>query len=111
MKIRDVIQKIKDYHYGYVPGETGSVRIDDRLSRDRILYGDAEKECTGIVTTCWANMDVIREAGKRGANLIICHEALFWNHGDHTEWLRIQQNRTFSAKTALLDQYGITVWR
>ena len=111
MKIRDVIQKIKQYHYGYIPSETGPVRINDRISRDQILYGDADRECTGIVTACWASADVIREAGTCGANLIICHEALFWNHGDHTEWLRLQKNRTFSAKAKLLDQYGITVWR
>ena len=111
MKIREVIQNIKNYHYGYVPGENGSVKISDRISRDQILYGDPENECTGIVTTCWANTDVIREAGKRGANLIICHEALFWNHGDCTEWLIKRHNRTFRKKTDLLDQYGITVWR
>lgn len=111
MKISDVIRNIKAYHYGYIPSENGPVRINDRISRDQILYGDGDRECIGIVTTCWANIDVIKEAAKRGANLIICHEALFWNHGDHTEWLRIQKNRTFHAKTELLDRYGITVWR
>ena len=111
MKIREVIQKIKNYHYAYFPGENGPERIADRISRDQILYGDPERECTGIVTTCWASMDVIVEAGKRGANLIICHEALFWNHGDHTGWLVQRQNRTFRKKAELLDQYGITVWR
>ena len=58
---------------------------------------------------CFASADVIRQAHARGANLIICHEALFWNHGDHTCWLA--GNKTFAAKRALLEECGITVWR
>ena len=111
MTISDVIFRIKKYHYGYVSGPNGPVRIMDRTSRDQILYGNPDQECTGIVTTCWANIDVIRNAGALGANLIICHEALFWNHGDHTEWLKEEKNQTFQKKTELLDQYGIVVWR
>ena len=61
------------------------------------------------MTTCFASADVIRQAHALGANLIICHEALFWNHGDHTCWLA--GNKTFAAKRALLEECGITVWR
>ena len=74
-----------------------------------MLWGPVDVECTGIVTTCFASADVIRQAHARGANLIICHEALFWNHGDHTCWLA--GNKTFAAKRALLEECGITVWR
>lgn len=70
-----------------------------------------DRACTGIVTCIWATADVIREAHRRGANLVISHEALFWNHGDHTGWLRAQRNAAFLGKTALLDECGITVWR
>ena len=53
----------------------------------------------GIVTTCWASVDVI------------CHEALFWNHGDHQEWLMESQNETYKLKKQLLDETCIVVWR
>lgn len=105
MKISEAIRKIKDYHYGI------SFRgpIDEATSRDQVLYGDPEQELTGIVTTCYASVEVIRKAMELGANLIVAHEALFWNHGDRTDWL--EDNKTFQAKKALLDEGGITVWR
>jgi putative NIF3 family GTP cyclohydrolase 1 type 2 len=107
MKIIEAIEKIKNYHKGVFEGK----KIDDKTTRDKILYGDANQECTGIVTTCWASVDVIRKAHAQGANLIICHEALFWNHGDHTDWLIESENTTFLAKKKLLDETGIVVWR
>lgn len=107
MKIIQVIEKMKAYHKGDMDG----VKINDETTRDKILYGDPDKECTGIVTTCWATTDVIRKAHELGANLIICHEALFWNHGDKTEWLIKQKNKTFAKKKQLLDETGIVVWR
>ncbi len=107
MKISEVIQKMKDYHKGTVNGEP----IDEQTTRDKILYGNPDQECTGIVTTCWATAEVIRKAHALGANLIISHEALFWNHGDHRDWLEEQKNKTYLAKKQLLEQTGIVVWR
>lgn len=107
MQIQNVIDRIKAYHKGEWEGK----RIDEETTRDKILYGDAKQECTGIVTTCWASVDVIQKAAQQGANLIIAHEALFWNHGDHTDWLLEEENHTFLAKKKLLDETGIVVWR
>lgn len=104
MLISEVIANVKAYC-----GQTWDGPIYDDTTRDQVLYGPVDVACTGIVTTCFASADVIRQAHTRGANLIICHEALFWNHGDHTCWLA--SNKTFAAKRALLDEYGITVWR
>ena len=98
MKISEVIQKMKQYHRGIANGKP----IDDAVTRDQILYGNPDQECTGIVTTCYASVDVIRKASASGANLIISHEALFWNHGDHTDWLDEARNKTFLAKKQLL---------
>ena len=94
MKISEAIQSIKAYHRGTSRGEP----IDPAKTRDQILYGDPERELTGVVTTCFASYEVIAKAIDAGANLVICHEALFWNHGDHTDWL--QDNKTFQAKAA-----------
>ena len=107
MLINDVIQSIKDYCRGTVDGK----RIADDTSRDRVLYGDPNKECTGIVTSIYASPEVIQRAQKLNANLIICHEALLWNHGDHRDWLEESQNKTYLDKKKLLDDYGIVVWR
>lgn len=105
MKISEAIQSIKAYHRGTSRGEP----IDPAKTRDQILYGDPERELTGVVTTCFASYEVIAKAIDAGANLVICHEALFWNHGDHTDWL--QDNKAFQAKAALLESGGVVVWR
>jgi hypothetical protein len=105
MKIKDLVTLIKSQHRGV----WHDVKIDEETTKDRILYGDAEQECTGIVTAIYASPEVIKKAHELGANLIISHEALFWNHGDHTDWLTT--NKSFIAKKRLLDDYGIVVWR
>lgn len=106
MLIRDVITKIKAYHCGK---DKKGERIDESKTRDQILYGDQDIECEGIVVTCFASVDVIRKAILEKANLIICHEALFWNHGDHTDWL--ENNHVFIEKKKILDEGKIVVWR
>lgn len=106
MLISEVIQRITRYCRG--TARNGGP-IDGATSRDQILWGSKSKECTGIVTTCYASPDVIREAIRQNANLIICHESLLWNHGDRTDWL--SDNPVFQQKKALLDEAGITVWR
>ena len=61
------------------------------------------------MTCLWANADVIERARELGANLIIAHEALFWNHGDHQDF--IAETKTYLAKKQLLDEWGGVVWR
>ncbi|MBQ9007664.1 MAG: Nif3-like dinuclear metal center hexameric protein [Atopobiaceae bacterium] len=107
MLISQAIANIKSFCLGVAAGKP----IDGATTRDQILWGDSEQELTGVVTCIWASADVIREAAVRGANLIVSHEALFWNHGDHTDWLEKQGNETFLAKRALLEEHGICVWR
>lgn len=106
MKIKEVIDKMKAYHFGK---DKDGNPIDETKTRDKVLYGNTEQECTGIVTTCFASTEVIKKAIELGCNLIISHEALFWNHGDHTDWL--QDNKVFQKKRDLLESHGIVVWR
>ncbi len=105
MKKREVIQIIKDHHYKEWYGQ----KITDENTRDRVLFGSVDEECTGVVTAIYASVDVIKEAVKRNANLIVAHEALFWNHGDHTDWL--EDHESYQLKRKLLADHHITVWR
>lgn len=107
MLVKEVIENIKKYCKGEWLGNV----ITEEKTRDKILYGDPNVECTGIVTTIYASVDVIRKAHELGANLIIAHEALLWNHGDHRDWLEESQNKTYLEKKKLMDDYGIVVWR
>lgn len=60
---------------------------------------------------CWANVHVIQAAIDQQANLIICHESQFWNHGDHTTWLEDANNDVYLQKVELLRKHDMVVWR
>lgn len=96
MLISEVIQHVKDFSTGIDFGGFTEKPIDDATTRDQVLYGATDAECTGIVTCIWPTADIIRRARELGANLIISHEALFWNHGDHQGV--VGDTATFKAK-------------
>ena len=102
MKIKEIIETVKK-------NCKGNGVIDENKTRDQVLWGSTDKECTGIVVTIYPSICVIEKAHELGANFIISHESCFWNHGDHTDWL--SDNESFKQKSELLDQYDITVWR
>lgn len=105
MKIKEHIRQMIEYSGTVFNGQTVSYETE----RDRVLFGDDNRECTGIVTTIYASVEVIEKAAQIGANLIVCHESLFWNHGDHTDWL--SNNDVYQKKRYLLEKYKICVWR
>lgn len=121
MKISQVINNLIQYERGEADIQKLNndksmgqlTKLGHDTNRDKVLYGEKhiEDECSGIVTTCWPSVEVIKKAHQKGANLIICHEAMFWNHGDHTAWLEEKHNKTFAKKRMLLDKYGIVVRR
>ena len=53
-------------------------------SVDVFKTGNPETPVTGIVTTMFATMDILRQAVAKGCNLIITHEPTFYNHLDDT---------------------------
>ncbi len=100
MTIQEVIDRVLAYH----------PQIDRPNTVDCIKYGDPSREVTGIVTTCYANIGVIRKAHELGANFIICHEPVFYTNEDENSWLE-GKNEVYEEKKKLLDEYGITIWR
>ncbi|AXX65416.1 hypothetical protein DS830_07920 [Bombilactobacillus bombi] len=104
MKISEIIEIIKKFYKG-PSDDIGTV------TRDQVLYGDINQDCTGVVTSQWASINVIKRAIDLNANLIISHEALFWNHEDHQDWLQNSNNRVYQYKKDLLNKHNITVWR
>jgi putative NIF3 family GTP cyclohydrolase 1 type 2 len=53
---------------------------------DTLKAGDPNTLVTGIATTFLDTMEVLREAVRRGDNLIIPHEPTFYNHLDDTKF-------------------------
>ena len=76
---------------------------------DTIKSGNENQEVTGIVTTMFATIDVIKSTAALGANFIIAHEPTFYNHRDDTSWL--DNDQVFTFKNDLLKKHGIVVWR
>jgi hypothetical protein len=74
-----------------LPAAEAWLRIEHRYAEappadtvDTLKGGDPSTPVTGIATTFLDTMDVLREAVKRGDNLIITHEPTFYNHRDET---------------------------
>jgi putative NIF3 family GTP cyclohydrolase 1 type 2 len=76
---------------------------------DTLKSGSADQVVTGIVTTMFATVDLIKQAAKLNANFIIAHEPTFYNHTDNPDW--VKDNSVVKQKQALLKKHNITVWR
>jgi putative NIF3 family GTP cyclohydrolase 1 type 2 len=76
---------------------------------DTLKAGDPAQEVTGIVTTFMPTCAVLQRAIDLGANLIIPHEPLFYNHPDRTDWLT--DDPVYRAKRKLIEDHGLAVWR
>lgn len=76
---------------------------------DTLKSGSMDIKVTGIITTMFATIDVIKQAIALNANFIIAHEPTFYNHADETNWLA--NNDVYEYKAQLLKEHKIAVWR
>lgn len=76
---------------------------------DTIKAGDPSQKVSGIVTTMFATIEIIKKTAELGANFIIAHEPTFYNHLDKTDWL--QNDDVYKAKFDLLNHHKIVIWR
>lgn len=76
---------------------------------DTLKSGDPEVPVTGVVVTFMATQYAIQQAISLGANLIITHEALYYNHHDQTK--AFEQDPVVQEKQRLIDESGIAVFR
>lgn len=106
MLICEAIEKIKNFSGGK---DALGHPINPVTTHDQILFGDAGKPLTGIVTCIWPDVGVIRKAKELGYNLIITHENMFYNDDVRPVWL--ESNRIFREKEALIQDWGGVIWR
>ncbi|HVG14328.1 MAG TPA: Nif3-like dinuclear metal center hexameric protein, partial [Chitinophagaceae bacterium] len=76
---------------------------------DTLKSGKRETVVTGVVTTMFPTIEVIRKTIDAGANFIIAHEPSYYNHQDSTDWL--QDDAIFRYKWELLQKHDIAIWR
>jgi putative NIF3 family GTP cyclohydrolase 1 type 2 len=97
------VKQIMDMFIKQIPGAPFPNTVDT------LKAGSPDTVVTGIVTTMFATIDIIRKAITLGANFIIAHEPTFYNHTDDTSWLK--EDDVYQYKTDLLKQHNIAVWR
>ncbi|MBV8389900.1 MAG: Nif3-like dinuclear metal center hexameric protein [Mucilaginibacter sp.] len=97
------VKQIIDLFMKQVPGAPFPNTVDTLKS------GSMDTVVTGIVTTMFATIDVIRKTIDLGANFIIVHEPTFYNHLDATEW--IKDDDVLQYKIDLLNKHDIAIWR
>ncbi|MEN0054934.1 MAG: Nif3-like dinuclear metal center hexameric protein, partial [Mucilaginibacter sp.] len=76
---------------------------------DTLKAGNRDIKVTGVVTSMFATVDVIKKAIAMNANFIIAHEPTFYNHADETAWL--ENDEVYQYKAKLLKDNNIAVWR
>ncbi|GEO02645.1 hypothetical protein AAE02nite_03090 [Adhaeribacter aerolatus] len=97
------VKQIIDLFLQEVPGAPFDKTVDT------LKAGSLDTKVTGIVTTMFATVEVIRKAVDVGANFIIAHEPTYYNHQDDTAWL--EQDAVYRYKADLLKKHNIAVWR
>ncbi len=97
------VKQIMDLFIKEVPGGA----LKDTV--DTLKAGSPDMKVTGIVTSMFATISVIRNAIGLGCNFIIAHEPAFYNHTDDTTWL--QDDDVYQYKAKLLKDNNIAVWR
>jgi putative NIF3 family GTP cyclohydrolase 1 type 2 len=76
---------------------------------DIIKEGDPNTLVTGIVTSMFPTMEVLKEAVNKKCNLIIVHEPLYYNHRDETE--QLQNDSVFLKKQHYIRDHKLVIWR
>ena len=97
------VQQVIDIILKEIPGAPFAETVDTLKS------GSSDSKVTGIVTTMFPTIEVIRKTAALNANFIIAHEPTFYNHTDDVHWTG--ENEIVKQKQELLKQHGITVWR
>src|ERR1041385_3945038 len=75
------VQDVIDIILKEIPGAPFSQTVDT------IKSGNSSNTVTGIVTTMFATVDVIKQTAQLSANFIIAHEPTFFNHTDDVNWV------------------------
>ena len=101
MKIQEIIDKIYAFH--------PSLGEREKETIDGLKIGDTSQECTGIATGIYASVEVIEEAHAAGANLLVVHEPVFYDHFDKEE--AKSHNSIAKMKAELCEKYGMVIIR
>ena len=95
----DAIHRIQQHYSAALPPNTV----------DSVKAGDPTTPVTGIAVTFLDTMDVLREASRRGANLVVTHEPTFYNHLDDSAFFA--DDPVYREKLTFIQQHHMVVFR
>jgi len=78
---------------------------------DTFKLGEPNTPVTGVISTFSATIDVMQRAVKQGANFIISHEPIFYNHFDDTTELAARKDPVYLSKVRFAKANNLVVWR
>jgi putative NIF3 family GTP cyclohydrolase 1 type 2 len=78
---------------------------------DIIRGGNPNTPITGIITTMFPTMYILKEAVARKCNLIISHEPLYWSSRDNSEQLAATNDPISLEKQKFINDNNLVVWR
>ncbi|AEG42853.1 Nif3-like dinuclear metal center hexameric protein [Isoptericola variabilis] len=79
---------------------------------DGVVAGDPSAVVRGVAVTTLATLEVLERAVAAGANVVVTHEPLFYDHlGAADAELEAERDPVHAAKRAFLADHGIVVWR
>jgi putative NIF3 family GTP cyclohydrolase 1 type 2 len=87
--------------------ETGSDPVPNTV--DVFKTGDQQTPVTGIITTMFPTMDILKKAVEMKCNLIIVHEPTFYNHRDETA--QFKNSEVFQEKKKFIDDNKLIIFR
>jgi putative NIF3 family GTP cyclohydrolase 1 type 2 len=76
---------------------------------DTFKSGDQKSDLKGIAVCMFADMYVLREAVKKGCNMVITHEPAFYNHLDDTK--EFASDPVYLEKKKYIDENKLVIFR
>lgn len=97
MIIKDLILELE---------QAAAHKVTNIVTCDTVKSGRDESEIKGIAVAMFATPQIIRNAAEIGANFLIVHEPVYYNHFDSEI-----PNKIGQEKRELIDRLGITIYR
>jgi putative NIF3 family GTP cyclohydrolase 1 type 2 len=78
---------------------------------DGIVAGDPGAVVRGVAVTTMATLAVLEEVVAAGANVVVTHEPVDYDHTGATADLEVEDDPVLAAKRAFVAEHGLVVWR
>lgn len=97
MKITNLIEDLKTWN---------AIPVDEKDTCDTVKAGSVDKEVHKVALAMFGTIDVISQVKDWGADLLIVHEPLYYEHMDS-----IHDFRIVKEKQRIISESGLTIFR